>query len=161
MIRQTTTYLAALLSVLLLASANSLAASDAVYPEGWEGWPITSKGVIPPNSEAIPAGIPAIVQETIKTYNWINEGKGSPYYLRFNPAQKTGSYSDQSTAVLELTDIGVILVTEHFLGEPVYGTFSSDGKDITSAHPSLAPKVCLNCHSGYGEACIAGVCSKK
>lgn len=163
MIKKLLTATAAVLSLTLCLSAQ--AASDAGFPDGWKDWPITSKGKIPGASTPIPANVPPIVQETFKTYNWIGNGQGSAYNVRINPAQMNaragkGSYKDAPTGVLELTDIGVILVTEHLLGEPQYGAFSVDGKDLSSAHPSLSPKVCTTCHSGYGEACINGVCTK-
>ncbi len=67
---------------------------------------------------------------------------------------------EASTAVLELTDIKVLLVTEHLLGEAMYGVYTYDGKDITEAHPSLNTAVCTTCHTGYGEACLYGICTK-
>ena len=108
-----------------------------------------------------------IVQATIKAYNWIQDGKGSAYKIRINSAQKgaysagKGQYADTVTAVLELTDIKVLLTTEHLLGQPQYGVYTYDRKDISDAHPSLKMQTCTTCHSGYGEACIAGVCSRK
>ncbi len=133
------------------------AASDAGFPKGWEGWPVLKEGAIPPKAEPIPGDLPTIVKETFKTYNWVNDGKGSAYKIRMNPAHKDGA--DGPAAVLELTDIKALLVTEHLLGEPLYGAWSSDGKDLAEAHPSLAPKVCAACHSGYGEACVKGICN--
>ncbi|MGK7345186.1 MAG: hypothetical protein ACNS63_05195 [Candidatus Nitrospinota bacterium M3_3B_026] len=156
-----------LLAVFSLAvSSNAFAGSNAEFPKGWESWPIAGKGAIPDNKSPIPSDAPAIVQETIKTYNWINDGKGSPYYVRIHPdkkdaaAARKGQFDDGPTAVLELTDIKVILVTEHLIGEPQYGAYTYDGKDMADAHPSLAPKTCADCHSGYGEACVNGVCAK-
>ncbi|HFC52904.1 MAG TPA: hypothetical protein ENJ43_00540 [Gammaproteobacteria bacterium] len=145
--------------------SGAYAASDAEFPKGWESWPVVGSGAIPDNKSPIPDGLPEIVKETVKTYNWIQDGKGSKYNVRVNPAHKDayikrhGGYPDGPTAVLELTDIKALLVTEHLLGEPQYGAYSFDGKDISEAHPSLAPKTCTTCHSGYGEACVTGVCS--
>lgn len=147
-------------------AANVHAASDAEFPKGWDSWPVTHTGVIPGSSEAIPANAPPIVKETVKTYNWVQDGKGSKYNVRVNPAQngpykaRSGKFSDGSTAVLDLVDIKVLLVTEHLLGEPMYGAYTYDGKEISGAHPSLAPQACKTCHTGYGEACVVGVCSK-
>ncbi|HHS83659.1 MAG TPA: hypothetical protein ENK38_01880 [Gammaproteobacteria bacterium] len=141
------------------------AGSDAEFPKGWESWPVLSSAAIPDNQSAIPDGLPAIVKETIKTYNWVQDGKGSKYNVRVNPAHmdayktRTGDYPDGPTAVLELTDIKALLVTEHLLGEPQYGAYSYDGKDLADAHPSLSPKACVACHTGYGEACVTGICS--
>lgn len=158
-------FLAALALVLLSAGAAQ-AASDAPLPKDWQSWPILRSGVIPSNKTAIPADLPAIVRETVKTYNWVRDGQGTAYNVRVNPAQMPavkagkGKYADGPTAVLELVDIKAVFVTDHLLGEPQYGAWSFDGKDLSGAHPSLAPKVCQTCHSGYGEACITGVCTK-
>lgn len=148
----------ALTAALLLPAAH--AASDAEFPTGWDQWPIHHSGGIPDNQTPISGDLPPIVQETFKTYNWVQDGKGSAYNVRINPSQKAGAYEDASTAVLELTDIKVLLVTEHLAGEPQYGAYSYDGADLSDAHPSLAPQACDTCHSGYGEACITGVCTK-
>lgn len=148
-----------------VATAGAHAGSDAEFPKGWEKWPVLSSAAIPDNQTPIPDDLPAIVKETIKTYNWVQDGKGSKYNVRVNPAHmdaykaRTKEYPDGPTAVLELTDIKALLVTEHLLGEPQYGAYSYDGKDIADAHPSLNPKTCMTCHTGYGEACVSGICS--
>ncbi len=152
--------------IITLSSAAYAEGSNATMPEGWEEWPIISSGAIPSNDKPISEDLPSIVQETFKMYNWVNEGHGTAYNVRVNPAQDAGyknggEYEDISTAVLELTDIGVILVTEHLMDEPVYGAYTIDGKDMGAAHPSLAPEACLNCHSGYAEICVKGVCTSK
>lgn len=147
--------------------STAQAGSDAKFPKGWESWPVKSSGAIPSNKTAIAGNLPPIVQETFKTYNWTNDGKGTAYKVRVNPAQeggykaRNGKFNDGPTAVLDLTDIKAILVTEHFLGEPVYGAFSYDGKDLSGAHGSLSPAACKKCHTGYGNACVTGVCSHK
>ncbi len=149
----------------VVVAVTAQADSDAEFPGGWKSWPVLSSAAIPDNQSAIPDSLPAIVKETIKTYNWIQDGKGSKYNIRVNPAHaeaykaRTGDYPDGPTAVLELTDIGVLLVTEHLLGEPQYGAYTYDGKDVSEAHPSLSPEACVACHTGYGEACVTGICS--
>ena len=159
--------LIALGSILVIAlSYTAQGASNAAFPKGWETWPVAKSGVIPSNKSAIPANVPAIVQDTIKTYNWVQDGKGSAYNVRINPAQKLANssgkgYGDGATAVLELTDIKVLLVTEHLLGEPQYGVYSYDGKDLSGIHPSLNPRTCTTCHTGYEDACRHGICSMK
>lgn len=142
------------------------AGSDAPFPKDWQSWPVTHSGAIPGSATEIAPGLPAIVKETFKTYNWVADGKGSAYNVRLSPQAKepaaagNGKFVDGDSAVLELTDAKVLLVTSHLLGEPQYGVYSYDGKDLSGAHPSLAGKVCSTCHSGYGETCMAGVCSK-
>jgi hypothetical protein len=155
------------LGLTLLFTATVVnAGSDAAFPKDWASWPIQHSSAIPGSSTPIPTNVPPIVQETIKTYNWVQDGKGSKYNVRVNPTQMSGykahngKFQDGPTAVLELTDIKVLLVTEHLLGGPVYGAYSYDGKEISGAHPSLSPKKCQACHTGYGEACVNGACSK-
>lgn len=151
------------LFIALFTAGSALAASDAPFPKEWQSWPIHHSGAITSNKVSIPAELPPIVRETLKTYNWINNGQGSAYNVRINPAKLKvgkGKYADGPTAVLELVDIKALLVTDHLLGEAQYGAWSYDGKDLSGAHPSLAPKVCTTCHTGYGEACITGVCTK-
>ena len=151
----------AFVAFILVSFTTVYAESDAEFPTGWDSWPIHHSGTILGKETAIPSDLPPIVIETMKTYNWINDGKGSAYNLRINPKQKIGDYEDMSTGVLELVDIKVLLVTEHLVGEPQYGVYTYDGKDISSAHPSLNTSVCSTCHTGYGDACVTGVCTKK
>jgi hypothetical protein len=142
------------------------AGSDAPFPKNWQSWPVTHSGAIPGSATEFAPDLPAIVKETFKTYNWVDDGKGSAYNVRLSPQAKgpaaagNGKFVDGDSAVLELTDAKVLLVTSHLLGEPQYGVYSYDGKNLSGAHPSLAAKVCNTCHSGYGETCMAGVCSK-
>ncbi len=150
----------------LCSVTSARAGSDAQLPGDWQSWPIHHSGQILANKTAIPETLPPIVRETMKAYNWINDGKGSAYNVRINPAKLPsvkdgkGKFADGPTSVLELTDIKAVFVTEHLLGDPQYGAWSFDGKDLSAAHPSLAPKFCATCHSGYGEACVAGSCTK-
>jgi hypothetical protein len=162
----TNNYISWLIGLFIACFSMSVyAASDAEFPKGWDSWPVHHSGAIPDNKSPISADLPGIVQETFKTYNWVHDGKGSKYNIRVNPAQKDAAFArkgdipDGSTGVLELTDINVLLVTEHLVGEPQYGAYSTDGKDVSGLHPSLNPGACQKCHSGYGEACVTGVCT--
>ena len=147
-------------------STGVFAGSDAPFPKDWQTWPVTHSGAIPGSASVISPDLPTIVKETFKTYNWVADGKGSAYNVRLSAqakgpaAARNGKFADGDSAVLELTDAKVLLVTSHLLGEPQYGVYGYDGKDLSGAHPSLAGKVCNTCHSGYSEACVAGVCSK-
>lgn len=153
-------------ATLLFGLSTFSFASDIKFPKGWESWPVSSSGTIPAKNTKLPPDLPLIVKKTFQTYNWVNNGKGSAYKLRINPRQRSyfkrkGKYKNRPTAVLELTDIKVILVTGHLLNEPQYGAYSYDGKNISSAHPSLAPKACVDCHTGFYEACKTGICNPK
>lgn len=155
-----------LLASLLFGFSTHSFASDIKFPKDWKNWPVSSSGTIPARNAKLPADLPLIVKKTFQTYSWVNNGKGSAYNLRVSPKQRSNfkqkrKYKNRPTAVLELTDIKVILVTGHLLNEPQYGAYSYDGKDMSSAHPSLAPKACVNCHTGFGEACKTGICNPK
>lgn len=159
-------FLSMVVLTLVTLAGPALAASDAPLPKDWQSWPIHHSGVIPSNKHAIPADLPPIVRETFKTYNWVRDGQGTAYNVRINPAkaqsakERKGKFADGPSAVLELVDIKAVFVTDHLLGEAQYGAWSFDGKDLSAAHPSLAPKTCTTCHTGYGEACVVGVCTK-
>ncbi len=149
--------------ILAMTIVRAHAGSDADFPQGWEEWPVIATGTIAGNQEALPQDLPAIVQETFKTYNWIQDGKGSFYKVRINPEQKEASsgkkeFADATTAVMELVDIKVLFVTEHLLGEPRYGVYTFDGKDLMgSGQASLEARTCTACHSGYKEFFSNGI----
>lgn len=152
-------------SVLAFLALPALAASDAEFPKDWEKWTVVKEGTIPDNKAALPADLPSIVRETVKTYNWVNDGKGTSYKVRINPAalanyKKRGPYDNAVTAVLDLTNIKVLFVTEHLAGQATYGVYDYGGKDMAGAHPSLALTVCQTCHTGFEDVCKTGVCSQ-
>lgn len=152
--------------MMLGITASAWAASDALYPQGWEDWPVVSSGTILGQSTPVPETVPVIVRETVQTYNWINDGKGSAYNVRIHPDQMeayragTGDFADGPTGVLELVEIKALLVTDSLLGEPLYGVYTFDGDDISAAHPSLSLDTCQTCHTGYNDYCVSGICSK-
>jgi hypothetical protein len=153
---------AAIATCLLAGVAH--AESDATYPPGWEDWVLVKETVIPDNKTPIPDGIPPLYVETIKTYNWINDGNGTKLQIYVNPlaldAYRThGPYVDGPTTVGVFEDVGIIFVTEHLLGESLYGTYAPGGKDISSDHASFAPQFCSRCHQGYSEICSGGTCA--
>jgi len=151
-----------IVAALIIVFSGIMEASDAAYPEGWESWPVEHSNRIPPAGEDLTA-LPPVVANTFKAYGWVNDAKGSAYNVRINPASRNeGGPPDGPTAVLELTDIGAIFVTEHILGEPQYGAFSiADKSDISQAHPSLNMKTCINCHTGFSDLTQAGVFALK
>lgn len=159
-------FLGALLvaGVLVAMTSAVYAKSNADFPTGWETWPVIASGTIPGTEAVLPADTPAIVKETYKTYNWIQDGKGSFYNVRINPAQRDanlagkGQYADGIIGVMELVDIKVLFVTEHLLGEPLYGVYTYDGADLMGSGPaSLEHKTCATCHSGYSQFFLKGV----
>lgn len=148
---------------LLLASA-SFAGSEASYPSDWRSWVLVKETVIPSADTPIPDGVPPLFVDTIKSYNWVNDGKGTRLDIYVNPraleAYKThGPYADGPTAVGVFADVGIVFVTEHLLGRPVYGSYDVHGKDLSDTNPSFSSQVCRNCHTGYSEICKGGTCA--
>jgi len=119
--------------------------SETKFPTGWQKWKITKSDEILPTDIEIPKDAPEVIKEVIKTYRWINDGKGSFYNVRFN--------QDDSISVMDLPDIKTLFITEYAKEGVRYGVFTYDGVDITKTHPSLDPKVCRSCHTGFDNAC--------
>lgn len=153
-----------LLMVSFFIVNSSLAASMASFPEGWQSWPVVKRSKVYSADTKLPEDAPLFVQESVYSYTWINEGKGSPLTIRVHPDKleqfKThGPYTDGVTviAVAEFADI--IWVTEHIGGYPIYGSYSFTGKDVSDSHPALDPDFCHRCHYTYKDICVNGTCS--
>lgn len=146
-----------------LTTFDVYASSDVEFPAGWEDWPIISTGVIPGSEEPVSRDLPKIIQETYKTYNWINDGKGSVYNVRVHPDKMeevmsdTKDFSDGVVAIIEFTEIKVFFVTEILLGDALYGIYTFDGTDMEGAHESLKKKTCIICHTSYVDFFESGV----
>jgi len=148
----------------VLALTPAVADATASYPANWREWTLVKETVIPGRDTPIPDGLPPLFVDTIKTYNWINDGKGSTLRIYVNPtaleAYAThGPYTDGPTVVGVYNDVGIVFVTEFLMGEPLYGTYDFAGKDVTGQHPSFAAEVCSRCHQGYAEVCKGGTCA--
>ena len=154
-----------LLSLALLClSGNAAADSEASFPADWRSWVLIKETVIPDGATPLPDGIPPLFIETIKTYNWINNGQGTRLHIYVNPTALAaygthGPYEDGPTAVGVYEDADIVFVTEHLMGEPLYGTYDLDGNDISTKHATFATEVCGRCHQGYSEICIGGTCA--
>lgn len=138
--------------------------SDAEYPANWREWVKVKETFIPGADTPLPADLPPVYVETIKTYNWLNKGKGTRLDIYVNPKAldafaKHGPYDDGVTVVGVFEDAKVLLVTQHLLGEPLYGVYDFSGKDVAAKHETLAPSVCIGCHSGYSDTCGNGTCA--
>lgn len=150
-------------SVLCSLGANDVR-SVADYPEDWRNWPKVKETFIPSADTPLPENIPPLYVETIKMYNWINGGKGTRLDIYVNPKvleqyRTHGPYPDGVTSVGVYADAEIVFVTQHLLGEAVYGTYDTKGRDIAARHPTFAPTVCVRCHSGYAELCQGGTCA--
>ena len=148
----------------MLLGVASAGTSTASFPAEWKTWTLVKETAIPGRDVPIPDGLPPLFVDTIKTYNWINDGKGTVLRIYVNPkkldAYRThGPYTDGPTAVAIYAEVGVLFVTEHLLGEPIYGTYDLGGRDLSSTHPTLSVDVCSRCHVGYAETCGGGTCA--
>jgi hypothetical protein len=149
---------------LALTANFTLADSIASFPSGWEDWVLVKESVIPGKSVELPEGTPLFLQNTVKTYNWINNGQGTKLNI-YVPREKLqtykthGPYEDGATAVGFFDDSDIVFVTEHIMGEPVYGSYDRQGKDISGTHPSFSIPICIQCHTESKDICINGTCS--
>jgi hypothetical protein len=144
---------------------TAFAESDASYPIGWEAWPIIKESMTLPADTVLPPDTSLFIQESVRAYAWINEGKGSPLTIRVNPEKlgqyKThGPYTDGPTVVAVSEAQGIVWVTEHIGGMALYGSYDRNGNDTTPMHPSLEPTFCEGCHTTYKDICINGTCAE-
>ena len=152
-------YLILLLSI-LLSDSYSL----AHYIKNLKDMVLVKESMIPGKDVILPKDTPLFVQQTVSMYNWINNGKGTKLNI-YVPKDKVelykthGPYPDGLTAIAIYEDQGIVFVTEHYEGEPIYGTYDRDGNDISEMHPSLNVSTCYSCHEGYADICINGTCS--
>ncbi len=149
----------------LLLSAQTVADSLASYPKDWPNWPVVKESVNLPADVVLPPDTSLFIQESVKSYSWINNGQGSPLTIRVPPNKveqyKThGPYTDGFTAVAVSEVEGIIWVTEHVGGEAIYGSYNRKGEDISATHPSLEPEFCAGCHTRYKDICVNGTCTE-
>lgn len=153
---------AVLMAGMVFAAVSAKAQSVADFPAGWRTWPEHHTGSIPPKGAAIPKDLHEAFQSTFRAYNWLNDGKGAAYVIRMAPSiigVDREALPDGPTGVLEIPALGFLLVTEHRDGKPVYGAYSFDGADISTAHPTVSAKFCNACHGSYPDVCVNGVCN--
>ena len=122
------------------ASLTAFAASMASYPEGWQDWPVVKESQNLPADTVLPPETSLFIQESVRSYSWINNGQGSPLKIRVNPQKieqyKThGPYTDGPTAVAISEFDGSVWLTEHIGGMAIYGSYDRQGKDISRTHP--------------------------
>lgn len=152
-----------ILFFLFFPFANAQSIAD--FPYGWKNsWVLVKESIIPGKDVVLPEGTPLFIQETVKTYNWINNGEGTKLNIYVNPKKLTqykthGPYSDGPTAIGLFEDSDTVFVIEHLAGEPLYGAYDRDGNDVSQTHPSFHIKQCLGCHNGFRDVCIGGTCA--
>ncbi|MDB2705587.1 hypothetical protein N9Y67_03510 [Pseudomonadota bacterium] len=149
--------------ILSLLSIQSFAESIASFPAGLENWILVKESIIPGKDVELPKETPLFLQNTVKIYNWINGGKGTKLNT-YVPKDKLeafinhGPYDDGPTAVGIFEDSDIIFVTEHLIGEPIYGTYNRKGEDISDTHPTFNTNICIQCHTQNKDICTNGTC---
>ena len=152
------------LFIIVGLSSILMANSLADYIKNLNDMVLVKESMIPGKDVVLPKDTSLFVQQTVSMYNWINNGKGTKLNI-YIPKDKVelykthGPYPDGLTAIAIYEDQGIVFVTEHFLGEPMYGTFDREGNDIRHTHPSLNVEACYKCHENYADICINGTCS--
>jgi hypothetical protein len=148
----------------LLYPLLSWGESIASFPDSLEDWVLVKESIIPGKDVILPEGTSLFLQETVKTYNWINNGNGTKLNI-YVPKEKLqayrthGPYKDGPTAVGIYEDSDIIFVTEHIAGEPIYGTFDRKGNDISNTHPTFNTEICIRCHHANQDICTNGTCA--
>lgn len=154
---------AAPLFLLTLLSVSSFAKSIAEFPPDFREWVIVNKSFNIGTDVKLPDDTPLFIQKTVAMYSWVNDGKGSEVTVYVHPEKieqyrTHGPYSDGPTVVSVTEQPGIVFVTEHLAGFPIYGTYDTQGKDISDHHPSFNVSVCSSCHEEFEEICINGTC---
>ena len=164
-----------LLIIVAALLANSFIApafgdSETPFPSDAKNWqavqtPLAKIGALP-GCDADVSALPPIYQETVATYCSVKQGGPGAVEILVKPAvmklykERSGGYPDGSNLILHLKDMNVYFVSGIKSGKPVYGVYSTDGKDLApadSSHP-LATNTCRVCHSGYESYCVEGQC---
>jgi len=149
---------------LVFCTSQSSAESIASFPKDLNSWVLVKESIIPGKDVILPDDTPLFLQETVKTYNWINDGKGTKLNIyipkaKLNLYKNHGPYPDGPTAVGIYEDSDIVFVTEHIAGEPIYGTYDRNGKDISDTHPSFKVEICSQCHLANSSICQNGTCA--
>lgn len=157
-----------LLFIMFVTAAFSLALASraqsvASLPVDWRTWVAMPKSVVPGNDVILPSDTPLFLVQTIQWINSVTDGRATEVNIFVNPAKlaayrRGGPYPDGPTAVLTLEGSRYIFVTEHFLGEALYGVYDTSGRDATDAGPAFEIQTCVNCHNENSDICQAGTC---
>ncbi|WP_394251474.1 hypothetical protein [Vibrio profundi] len=145
---------------------GSFASSLASYPSDWKRWPMVNETVNVGRDVKLPESASLFVQRTVAQYNWINEGRGTAVHVYVHPDKleqyKThGPYTDGPTAIAIFQEPGIMFVTEHYAGIPLYGTYDLQGTDISKQHPSFEVQACTACHEQFQDICVNGTCGDR
>jgi len=152
--------------IILIIGLSSMLFANTVadYIKHLDKMVLVKEDMIPGKDVVLPKDTPLFMQQTVSMYNWINNGKGTKLNIyvpkdKVELYKKHGPYPDGLTAIAIYEDQGIVFVTEHYGGEPLYGTYDRKGNDISKSHPSFNVQTCYKCHEGYADICVNGTCS--
>lgn len=157
-------FFCAVLMTFGLLTQVSAQQSIASYPAEWRDWPVIKESFLPSAEDKLPEDTPHFLQATLQWVLLATEGKGRHSIVYVNPSKvdeyrNQGPYSDGPTVVGVFRDAGMVFVTEHLFGEPVYGVYDLEGRDIAGQNPGLELSTCVSCHSGNADICRGGTCT--
>ena len=70
--------------VIVLISFNTNSKSIASFPKNLNNWVLVKESIIPGKDVTLPKETSLFIQNTVKTYNWINNGKGTKLNICFS-----------------------------------------------------------------------------
>ena len=154
----------AILALTIISPLQTQAQSIATYPQDWRDWHLVGERIVPGNDVAMPSNTPLFLQETVRWVNEATSGQGINLAVYVHPDKvdeyfEKGPFTDGPTAVGVIHDLGVVFVTEHLLGDTIYGVYSSSGEDLSAANPAFTIPRCIECHSGNADICPGGTCT--
>lgn len=156
--------------VVLLLVGLQVQAAD--LPADWTKWtvvktPLMEAGGALPGCDANVSSLPAIYQETVKTYCGVKPGGPGKVAILVRPeamkayTARDGKLPDGANMILHLKDIKAVFLTSHIGGKPSYSVHTEDGKDGTAPSGPLSSATCVTCHTGYQSFCVNGQCGAK
>ena len=154
------------IKIILFTFYSSFCFADSIasFPTDLKNFILVKESIIPGRNVELPKGTSLFIQNTVKTYNWINNGQGTKLNIyvpkgKLEAYKKHGPYSDGITAVAIYEDSNIIFVIEHIAGEAIYGTYNRKGEDISHTHPSFNTTLCIQCHTENKDICVNGTCA--
>ena len=162
-----------LLLLSFFISATIQAASMTPFPEGWKSWvkvktPLgTIGGAIPScSTDLSKLKLPPIYAKTVEMYCGVKKDGAGKIDIYVKPSElkaftaRTGKYSEGTVFIMHLVDLKVLFVTGYKGGNPVYGVYTEDKKDVEGSSPGLGTNDCIQCHTGFKSFCLNGMCGR-
>ena len=162
-----------LLLLSLFISATAYSASMTPFPEGWKSWtkvrtPLATIGGAVPScsTDLSKLKLPPIYVKTVETYCGVKKDGAGKIDIYIKPSEmesfksRSGKFSEGTVMIMHLVDLKVLFVTGYKGGNPVYGVYTEDKKDVEGSSPGLSTNDCIQCHTGFKSFCINGLCGR-